>query len=41
MQLSHFSQMRILIAVFILAVDHFYQDRVAFGQASGISANLF
>lgn len=40
-QLSPFSQMRFLTLGFILAVDHFYQDAVAFGQASGISAKLF
>lgn len=41
MQLSPFSQMRVSTALFTLAVDHFYQDEVAFGQASGISAKLF
>lgn len=41
MQLSLFSQMRVLTVLFSLAVDHFYQDEVAFGQASGISAKLF
>lgn len=30
-----------LTVLFSLAVDHFYQDEVAFGQASGISAKLF
>lgn len=41
MQLSPFSQMRVLTVLFSLAVDHFYQDEVAFGQASEISAKLF
>lgn len=41
MQLSPFSQMRFLTVLFSLAVDHFYQGIVAFGQASGISAKLF
>lgn len=41
MKLSPFFQMRVLTVLFSLAVDHFYQDEVAFGQASGISANPF
>lgn len=38
---SPFPRWESLTVLFSLAVDHFYQDEVAFGQASRISAKLF